>query len=282
MPEANEQALANANEGIPLFYLGGDPAFQSLARRLGAVHPFHSLGVHASVLRQMKNPYSLRSIAEHVARAIREKRPRGPYMLGGWRAHGVLALEAAQILREEEQDVALLVLLETVNPEKLRNRRRLVRLMARLQAKMNVGSVEYRFLRSLGEDHAKEYVSGRIGLKSGGTQSRRSGNSKRIRPMQSTPLEILYTAVGNYLPRPYDSPVLLIRSRRGIFGVSRDAYLGWDETLGKELEVCETDGNHYVMHAGTNVLALVHEVSARLRAAEQRWQNERRQSEQTA
>jgi hypothetical protein len=35
---------------------------------------------------------------------------------------------------------------------------------------------------------------------------------------------------------------LTSQSGRGIFGLSRDAYLGWDKTLGTELEVCETDG----------------------------------------
>ncbi len=78
------------------------------------------------MIRKLKNPYSLRCIAEHFAKAIREKRPRGPYMLGGWCAHGVLALETAQILREQGEDVALLVLLETINPERLRKQRRFV------------------------------------------------------------------------------------------------------------------------------------------------------------
>jgi hypothetical protein len=67
-----------------------------------------------------------------------------------------------------------------------------------------------------------------------------------------------------------------------VLGISRDAYLGWDKTLGKELEVCETDGNPYTMYVGANVQALVNQVSARLRAAERRWQKQGRQSRQTA
>jgi thioesterase domain-containing protein len=277
MREANEQSLANANAGIPLFYIGGDPAFQPLARSLGALH--RCLGVYSSIIRGLKNPYSLRPIAEHVVKAIREKRPRGPYMLGGWCAHGVLALETAQILREQGQDVALLVLLETANPERLRKQRRLVRLMSTLQTKMNLRGFEYGYLRALGKDHAKKYVSGRFAEQVGIPQSGRRRNSKRIPPAQTTPLEILCTAAGNYLPRPYDSPVLLVRSRRGIFGISRDAHLGWDKTFGKHLEICETDDT---MSMGTNVQALVNQVSARLRSAEQRWQKQRRRSRQTA
>jgi thioesterase domain-containing protein len=274
MPDAHEQALENATCRIPLFYLGDDPAFEPMARSLGALHPFQSLSIQASVICRQKNPYSLRCIAEHFANAIRRKRAHGPYMLGGWCAYGVLALETAQILREQGQEVALVMLLETINPERIRKQRRFVQMIATFHAKMNLLSFEYKYLRSLGEDYAKQYISGRFALRSGIPQAARAGSSKKIQPTRATPLEILYTAVGNYLPRPYDSPVLLMRSRRGIFGLSHGTYLGWEKTLGKRLEICETDGNQYTMYAAPNIQELVHEVSARLRAAEQRWQKQ--------
>jgi thioesterase domain-containing protein len=281
MSEAKEQTSGKANIEIPLFYIGGVPSFQPLVQNLSAVHAFENLPVQTSVIRELKNPYSLRCIAEHFAKAIREKRPRGPYMLGGWHAHGVLALETAQLLREQGQDVALLVLLETANPERLRKQRRVIRIMATLQAKIDPRGFEYKYLRSLGEDHAKVYFSGRVGLPSRNSQTARNQKSGKTHT-PTTALDILYTAVGNYLPRPYDSPVLLIRGRRGIFGVSRDECLGWDKTFGKELEVCETDRNQHTMSAGPDVQGLVHRVSARLRAAEQRWQKQRRDAHQTA
>jgi thioesterase domain-containing protein len=196
-------------------------------------------------------------------------------MLGGWCAHGVLALETAQILREQGQDVALLVLLETINPERLRRQRRLVQTLATLQRKLSLFGFAYKYLRSLGEDHAKEYVSGRFArdVKSPHTGLRPSRTVKESQQKRSTPLEILYTAVGNYLPRPYDSPVLLIRTRRGVFGVRGDRDLGWGKILGK-LEICETDGNHYTMYVEPHVEGLVQKVSACLKTAEQRWQRQ--------
>src|SRR6266436_3433822 len=138
MHDEGRKSPGSESSDIPLFYLGGDPAAQCLAKNLGGAHRFHRLSIDESVVRELKNPYSLRCIAEHFAKAIREKRPRGPYMLGGWCAHGVLALETAQILREQGEDVALLVLLETINPERLRKQRRFVQIMAILQAKMNL------------------------------------------------------------------------------------------------------------------------------------------------
>ena len=279
MHDQNEPAALDTSAKIPLFYLGGDPPSQPLARGLRARHPFHGLGIQASVVRQLKNPYSLRCIAELFATIICEKQPRGPYMLGGWCAHGVLALETAQILREQGQEVALLVLLETVNPEKLRRHPRLAQVMAKLGMKTNLPELEYKYLRSLPKEPAIEYVYGRIPPRFTGLRGR---NSKEIQLTRSTPLEILYTAVGNYLPRPYDSPVLLIRSSRGAAGPSRDTHLGWGKTLGNELEICETEGNHFTMCAEPNVAGLVQKVSESLRLAEQRWRQQHHHTRQIA
>lgn len=80
----------NASRDIPLFYLGGDPTFQRLSQRLSALHTFKSLGIQASIVRRLRNPGSLQCIAEHFVEAIRDRRPQGPYMLGGWCAHGLL------------------------------------------------------------------------------------------------------------------------------------------------------------------------------------------------
>jgi thioesterase domain-containing protein len=126
MRNASEQAV-NANAGIPLFYLGDDPTFRPLARRLSTHQEFQGLNIERPIVGQIKNPHSLRRIAEHFVKMIRERQLRGPYTLGGWYAHGLLALEAAQQLREQGQTIALLVLLETINPERLRQQPRWIR-----------------------------------------------------------------------------------------------------------------------------------------------------------
>src|SRR6267154_2212311 len=102
MHDDGRQSPVSESNDIPLFYLGGDPAAQCLAKNLGGAHRFHRLSIDESVVRELKNPYSLRCIAEYFASVVRENRARGPYMLGGWCAQGVLALETAQILGENE------------------------------------------------------------------------------------------------------------------------------------------------------------------------------------
>jgi thioesterase domain-containing protein len=285
MHEQETKSPESTSNDIPLFYLGGDPAAQRLARSLGKPHRFCRLSIEESVVRELRNPYSLRCIAEYFANIIRENRPQGPYMLGGWCAHGVLALETAQILREQEQDVALLVLLETINPERMRQQTRLLRMMATTQAKMNLFGLEHKYLRYLPKEPANEYPYRKgvpkLTRQHSGVQAT-PRDSRGIQLRHNTPLEILYTAVSNYQPRPYDSRVLLIRSRRGILGLSRDAHLGWGTSLGENLEVCETEGNHYTMCAGPNLECLVQKVRESLKHAEQHWEQQIGRSGQIA
>jgi pimeloyl-ACP methyl ester carboxylesterase len=54
--------------------------------------------------------------ADYVA-AVREIQPQGPYQLGGWSAGGLIALEMAQQLRDQGQQIELLALLDTTPPE---------------------------------------------------------------------------------------------------------------------------------------------------------------------
>ena len=51
--------------------------------------------------------------AEYVA-AIRELQPRGPYLLGGWSAGGLVALEMAQQLLARGESIQILALLDTI------------------------------------------------------------------------------------------------------------------------------------------------------------------------
>ena len=271
-----ENGQPGASTGIPLFYLGGDPTVQPLLARLRAVHPFHSLSIQTSIVRQLRNPYSLSCIAEHFVKAIRERQPNGPYMLGGWCAHGVLALETAQQLREQGQDVALLILLETINPARLRKQPNWVRRIARWQVKVNLARFEYRHLRSLGKTQALEYAFGWFARQLRGlhTLTRKSlerESSKFIELSGSTPLQVLYAASANYLPRPYDRPVLLLRGRKSVFGFGNDPTLGWGSFLGNQLEICISEGNHYTLYVEPHVQGLVEKMTVRLKNAEQRW-----------
>jgi thioesterase domain-containing protein len=262
---------------IPFFYLGGDPTFRPLTQHLSALHEFHSLGMQAAFVRELTDPKSLPAVAEHFVRAIRERRPEGPYMVGGWCDHGLLALETAQQLRAQGQEVALLVMLETRRPGRSMEDPRWKRFVSRMHLKLHLLKFEYGYLRQLGRAQMKNYISGRLERKAlRMKQSLRKvlGQDELIGlPTKKSPVDALYAAAMHYRPRPYEGRVVLIRSKERAFGFARDPRLGWGKLLGDELEICEVPGNHYTFYMEPNVGTLAREITARLHVAEERFKN---------
>ncbi len=258
---------------VPLFYLGADPTFQPLSQRLRALHPFHSLGIQASLVRTLTDR-SLESIAQHFVAAIRERRPRGPYMLGGWCAHGLLAFEVAQQLRAAGEDVALVMMLETANPVLLHRCSALVRLVRRAQLKMNLLHFEYTYIRGLSHDRARDYISGRIRRKFSrvgrGLRGNTTASPDQLATDEKNLLTMVYAAADRYVPKPYDGPITLVRSEKNLFGVPDKPPLGWDASLCPNLELCQCDGNHYTMYIEPNVDRLAIKMASYLKDADQR------------
>ncbi len=59
---------------------------------------------------------SIEEMAARYVAAIREKRPKGPYLLGGWSFGGFVAFEMAQQLTRAGESVPLLAMLDTRSP----------------------------------------------------------------------------------------------------------------------------------------------------------------------
>jgi hypothetical protein len=62
---------------------------------------------------------SIEAMAEFSVKSIRAVQPDGPYFVGGWCSAGLIAYETAQQLLIQGQEVALLTLLDAVNPCRL-------------------------------------------------------------------------------------------------------------------------------------------------------------------
>lgn len=258
---------------IPLFYLGADPTFQPLSQRLRALHPFHSLGVQASLVRTLSNR-SFESIARHFVAAIRERRPHGPYMLGGWCAHGLLAFEVAQQLRAAGEDVALVMMLETANPVSLHGSSASAQLARRAQLKMNLLHFEYTYIRGLTHERARDYISGRLRRKLSrmgrGLRRNQKASPDQLAVDEKNLLTIVYAAADRYVPKPYDGPITLVRSDKNLFGVPNNPPLGWDASLCPKLELCQCEGNHYTMYIEPNVDRLAIKMASCLKSADKR------------
>ncbi|HEY4817320.1 MAG TPA: thioesterase domain-containing protein [Candidatus Acidoferrum sp.] len=270
----NGQAAARQ---LPFFFLGGDPTFRPLSQRLSELREFHSLGLRMSLIAKLKDSGSLECIAEQLVQSIRERRPEGPYMLGGWCAHGLLAFETARQLQAQGQEVAQVLLLETVNPVRMKQYSGWKRSIARAQLKFHLLKFEYAYLQQLNSTQTRNYIAGRTAQKIARIRQSLRRVLKATKfypelddPISGNPLDVLYGAAAKYTPKPYRGPVVLIRSTKRTFGFGHVLDLGWSELLGKDLEICETPGNHYTIYMQPNVDALANKMNTCLRKAEER------------
>lgn len=108
-------ALQPAGDKPPFFCLpgGGGNLFgmRQLVRHMGEDQPFY--GLQPPALSKGQALSSVEAMAVYYLREIRTLQPEGPYYLGGGCFGGLVALEMAQQLRAQGQEVALLVLIDT-------------------------------------------------------------------------------------------------------------------------------------------------------------------------
>lgn len=99
----------------PLFVVAGSGgvacAFAPLTRALGADQPVYVVQGRGIATRALPE-LSLRAQARRTVRSIRAVQPEGPYVLVGHSLGALLCLHAAHILRDQGQEVALLVVLD--------------------------------------------------------------------------------------------------------------------------------------------------------------------------
>ncbi len=114
-PWSSVIALQKEGVGSPFFCIHGGggyvSCFADLARQLGSDRPFY--GIQARGLDGMQEPLNdIVSMAGNYVEEIQRIQPRGPYLLGGFSAGGIVALEVARQLQDRGQAVALLAVID--------------------------------------------------------------------------------------------------------------------------------------------------------------------------
>jgi acyl transferase domain-containing protein/thioesterase domain-containing protein/acyl carrier protein len=93
--------------------------FYDLTRYLGIDQPFY--GIQARGVDGRSRPHRrIGKMVDEYVRDIRAVQPKGPYYLGGFSMGGEVAFEVAHKLREADQEVAFVGMLDTGNPEQIR------------------------------------------------------------------------------------------------------------------------------------------------------------------
>nr|WP_083401962.1 non-ribosomal peptide synthetase [Pseudofrankia saprophytica] len=115
--------LRTGGAGTPLFCFAGAGglaiAMLSLAANFSGERPVYGLQAHGLERRGVPD-WSVRAIARRHARHIRLLQPAGPYLLLGHSFGGLVAFEAAHQLRAAGEEVALLTIVDSAPPGRMR------------------------------------------------------------------------------------------------------------------------------------------------------------------
>ena len=264
----------------PLFLMhahGGNVLeYHPLVNQLEADQPVYALqarGLDGCI----NDGQSIEEMAAAYLAEIRSLQPEGPYFLGGFCFGGLLAWEAAQQLSKAGEEVALLILIQTMNPAFAQFtpgisifRQWWYRAAKRLDLEReNLSYQGVGYLRERCRDIV-HILGTRVMITVDDAIS--NGHKRRTKPSMRYILELLRIehakAYARYLPHSYNGDVLLLRARKQLSGLMIDSSSGWKQLVRGNLDICEVPGHQQNMLAEPNVLYLAQVLTARLHAVQ--------------
>jgi len=234
--------------------------YHELARLLGPGQPFY--GLQAKGLDGKSEPHtSIKEMAAHYLKEMREIQPAGPYLLGGRSSGGTIAFEMACQLEAAGETVALLALFDTFPSGyfkllQLSFGRRLARRARRWQSHLiNLGSLN-------AADKAR-YVATKLRFAPEKAKHRIYRRAYKLYKKFGKPLpsvlqnieEINFAAVKDYQPQIYAGDVTLFLATD--LTADYDSKDGWRELVKGRIETHEVPGNHLniIKEPGVRTLA---------------------------
>jgi amino acid adenylation domain-containing protein len=217
--------------------------FRDLARHLGEDQPFYGLQAKGLDGRQACAS-SVEEMAADYIREMQKAQPQGPYFLGGYSFGGMVALEMAQQLRAEGEEVGIVALLDTFPGRPMSSSELLAKLL-----RMPL----------------KEKISYSIG------RARRFATYVRRRLSRQLPPDLLavrkacYLAESRYAPKVYNGAITVFRPSTKSLRSVDDAMGGWNDWSAGGVEIHEISGRHDNMFFEPNVALLAEKLSECLR-----------------
>lgn len=255
-------ALQELGETPPLFCICGIHLYQDLANHLAPHRQVYAifvpceLGILNGEGHEDSFFMSVEEIAADYIREMHKKQPHGPYHLAGLSFGGLLAFEIAQQLRRKGEEVAFLVMFDTMMP------------MGRWQFAARKALDHAR--RLLRDDVSSAFARGRS-LAAEIVAAARSDRDASANPMdiahageaRLTDLrdKIYLRSARRYKTRPYDGPVVLIRAEDAKIP---DTTMLWRRII-KDLDVLSVPGDHLGILKAPYVGVVADHILARLR-----------------
>ncbi|GAA2109262.1 amino acid adenylation domain-containing protein [Streptomyces synnematoformans] len=259
--------LQPAGDAPPFFCVhpveGGVGGFRLLANALGTERPFHALQA-PGVDGEREPCRDVRELASHHARHIRELRPDGPILLGGWSFGGVVATEVARQLGEAGRAVGPVVLLDSRAPGRMaRQMEGLVDFLDRCEPHLPALSR----LLDAPQSHAAGNGADTSGVPADLVEELLSTDPDsvhRLLLLDTHAREVARAhvhAMSRYRPEPVRTPLVLLRAADRSGDLTRDPALGWQDLARAPLTIHEVPGDHFSLLTEPHVTTL----AARLR-----------------
>ena len=270
-------SIVPLNEGCPscpVYFIhsvsGELTSLLELVRQLGAVGQINGVQVPQGLLGG-EFPQSIQSVAAHYVKLVNAFQPAGPMILGGWSAGAIIALEMAQIFRQQGREIDLVVtfdgLLYNTPADRTRQAPKLyltfiVKLLGRMLVELKARSP----LRRIAQTAVHECVYPLRWLL--GQRATANGLDVLLDPSawpadQAAFALGLYDAAMGYAPRPYAGKILLFTAKtRPIFAMIR-LIAAW-RAIATDIDVIEIDGTHTTILHLPQVTGVAGELRKRL------------------
>ena len=212
----NLSAIQPNGDRPPFFCVHGDEANIFIPRHIGADQPFYGF-FHQGEEGQPIVFKTVKGIAEHFIREMRQVRPHGPYYLGGYSFGGIVAFEMANQLTAAGETVPMVALFDTYSPE----------------LSVSMSKDEQKIHEPL-----KRVVMRRL--------IKYYFNKGRSLPAKLRHFNIIDTygkATESYKPSVYPGKLTLIRTKTS----PGPDDMGWKQLAGEGVDIIHIDGDHYTV-----------------------------------
>ena len=271
--------LQNEGNRRPFFCVhaaGGNVLeYHDLARLLGPDQPFY--GFQAQGLDGNQPPHTtIKEMAAHYIKEMREVQPEGPYLVGGRSSGGTIAFEMACQLVADGEQVALLALLDAypagyfkLRPDSGSLLQRVLRVARKIQS-------HGENLQQLGLGSKFKYVLVKLKYAPAKTKHKVYRRAYKIYERIGRPLprvlrnieELNFAAVKDYVPRVYPAQATLFLASDDLTA-AYDVEEGWQGLVAGGLEKVRVSGSHLDIVKEPHVRVLAEKLRACLDRAQE-------------
>jgi len=221
--------------------------YMAFVPHLGEDQPLY--GLQCRGLDGEENPFAdLTTMARHYIEEIQSIQPHGPYYLGGGSMGGTVALEMAQQLNAQGEDVGLVAMFDSYGPHYFEFVSEAADDVSSLKKKI-IGHIND--LMDLKPRQQFEYFKSRVTAR-WSTQSRKLLVQAYKMIGRPLPHELRYWDIETinvqilnaYQPNPYTGRIALFLAREQVHDVYCDPTMGWSNIARGEFEILNVPGNH--------------------------------------